>query len=68
MEKKYGIMPDDDKGSASKEDKKAYWEAIEKEMEDCLDLQDLVEQLPLIQSLKKREIFNISLFLLSNKK
>lgn len=38
MEKKYGIMPDDDKGSASKEDKKAYWEAIEKEMEDCLDL------------------------------
>ena len=35
MEEKYGEVPDDDRGSASKEDNKAYWETFEAEMEKC---------------------------------
>ena len=35
MDEKYGIDADDEKGSASKEDKKAYWEAFDAEMEKC---------------------------------
>ncbi len=35
---KYGEGPDDDKGSASKEDKKAFWNALEDAMkEGCKD-------------------------------
>ena len=34
IEEKYGEVPDDDRGSASKEDK-AYWETFEAEMEKC---------------------------------
>ena len=35
IEEKYGEVPDDDRGSASKEDKKAYWETFKTEMEKC---------------------------------
>ena len=35
MEEKYGENSDDKNGSASKEDKEAYWEAFEAEMENC---------------------------------
>tara|TARA_B100000900_G_scaffold81575_1_gene65798 strand:+ start:635 stop:973 length:339 start_codon:yes stop_codon:yes gene_type:complete len=35
LKEKYGDGADDENGSASKEDKKAYWEAFEAEMEKC---------------------------------